>query len=339
MLVLTLHSEEFARVAWRSGRRQALVLERETLVQLCSFEGDFVADGDVIVHAPGSEYFAIAFVGSTQTGMDIRQLALIERRVVTRVDIDCVLGWTWVDEFEDVSAALVAAAKEARLRQQRRELATFLHDVGTPLSSIHSSLTAVLEGVVDQSTERRFLRASRDECARVGRLVREFLTVEASEVSVADIAAALPLAVAAVEPLARERGAVVDMSIDRQPAVVAIELDQVVTVLVALIENAIKHGRISGRIAARLQIDAAQCTLTIDDNGPGIPESECERVFNYGIRVSATAGSGIGLARARHFIEKSGGSLGVARSRLGGACFTLRLPLWSNAVPPATIGT
>ncbi len=337
MLVLTLHSEEFARVAWRSGRRRALALERETLAQLCHLEGEVLIAGDVIVHAPGSEYFALAFIESTQAGMDIRQLAVIERRVTARVDIDCVLGWTWVDEFDDINAAFIAAAKEARIRQQRRELATFLHDVGTPLSSIHSSLTAVLEGVVDECTERRFLRASRDECARVGRLVREFLSVEASEVSVADIAAALPLAVAAVEPLARERGAVIDMSIDRRPAIVAIELDQIVTVFVALIENAIKHGRNCGRIAAWLQVDTTLCTLTIDDNGPGIPESECERVFNYGIRVSETAGSGIGLARARHLIEKSGGSLSVTRSLLGGACFALTLPLWNNATPPVTV--
>lgn len=89
--------------------------------------------------------------------------------------------------------------------------------------------------------------------------------------------------------------------------------------LVNLIENAIKYG---GRAEVRVEDDATQLCIIVADNGPGIPETELEKVFEpfyrvEGSRNRATGGVGLGLAVARDIARAHGGDL-TLRNRTGG---------------------
>jgi two-component system sensor histidine kinase SenX3 len=72
--------------------------------------------------------------------------------------------------------------------------------------------------------------------------------------------------------------------------------------------------------------------MTVDDEGPGIPDSDLDRVFERFYRVDKarsreSGGTGLGLAIVKHIVEQMDGSVRAGNRREGGAIFTLRLPL------------
>ena len=69
-------------------------------------------------------------------------------------------------------------------------------------------------------------------------------------------------------------------------------------------------------------------TISVIDNGPGIPADQRERIFEPFVRLprSPRSGTGLGLAIARRTIESHGGTITCDPSPSGGARFTLRLP-------------
>lgn len=108
-------------------------------------------------------------------------------------------------------------------------------------------------------------------------------------------------------------------------------------VLINLLENAIKYTSDDGiiRIDARVEDDCVQ--VVVSDNGPGLPESEHEKVFEkfYRGRASAatTAGAGLGLSICRAIVEAHQGKIAVTTSVLGGGSFALTLPREAAPLP------
>jgi signal transduction histidine kinase len=74
----------------------------------------------------------------------------------------------------------------------------------------------------------------------------------------------------------------------------------------------------------------------VDDDGPGVPLEQRERIFELGRRGAGARaqGSGLGLAVVRLLLERSGGDVDVTAGPLGGARFRLRLP----RAPDAPVG-
>jgi signal transduction histidine kinase len=95
-----------------------------------------------------------------------------------------------------------------------------------------------------------------------------------------------------------------------------------------LIDNAVKYG---GNARVRLDRFADRAVVIIDDDGPGIPEEECEKVFAPFYRIESsrnrdTGGVGLGLAVARNSAREHGGDLTLGRSESGGLRARLELP-------------
>lgn len=106
-----------------------------------------------------------------------------------------------------------------------------------------------------------------------------------------------------------------------------------------LIANAIQYGAPGEpHVLVRGDRVGGSVTLTITDNGPGVPHDEREAIFDMFVRGQAGAlvpGSGIGLAFARRVVARHGGTIGVDPGPEGrGACFTITLP-----VPPGGVGS
>ncbi len=93
-----------------------------------------------------------------------------------------------------------------------------------------------------------------------------------------------------------------------------------------LIINAGKYSE--SRIIVRLEKGENRCLIHIDDDGPGIPMVDRERIFEPFVRLDAsrtkdTGGHGLGLAIVKQIITLHGGTVSVESSPLGGARFTL----------------
>jgi signal transduction histidine kinase len=96
-----------------------------------------------------------------------------------------------------------------------------------------------------------------------------------------------------------------------------------------LADNAARHA--GGRLAFSVAERDGTVLLAVDDNGPGIPAADRERVFERFVRLDDArardhGGSGLGLAIVAELAAAHGGTVAVAASPLGGARFTVTLP-------------
>ena len=100
-----------------------------------------------------------------------------------------------------------------------------------------------------------------------------------------------------------------------------------------LLENARRHG--AGRVLAALRLEAGTLVLTVDDEGPGVPQAQRERIFEPFYRLPGATerdgGVGLGLALVRSIAERHGGQVRCVDSPGRGARFEVRLPAATDA--------
>jgi two-component system phosphate regulon sensor histidine kinase PhoR len=99
-----------------------------------------------------------------------------------------------------------------------------------------------------------------------------------------------------------------------------------------LVGNAIKYTPAGGSVDLFLQTDESQATISVKDNGYGIPPDDLPHIFDRFYRVRNEAvkdieGNGLGLAIVKSIIEKHGGQISVESEPGKGSCFTFILPL------------
>ena len=108
-----------------------------------------------------------------------------------------------------------------------------------------------------------------------------------------------------------------------------VDVDKVSKIIVNLVSNAMKYARRRIDVRIKKQDDATFC-IVVDDDGPGIPFKEKEKVFQAFYQLAdskASLGTGLGLAYSRSLAENCHGSLNVDSGAYGGAAFILMLPV------------
>jgi len=99
--------------------------------------------------------------------------------------------------------------------------------------------------------------------------------------------------------------------------------------LTNLLDNAVKYGK---RAQVAVATEGKAIEITIDDEGPGIPESELSKVFQPFYRIEDsrsrdTGGTGLGLAIAQSIVQAQGGELALANRSGGGLRASIKLPI------------
>ncbi len=131
---------------------------------------------------------------------------------------------------------------------------------------------------------------------------------------------------------AREMGLQLDIDPDSQMADLpaALPRDQLVSVLGNLIDNALDatrlHAGAGGRIKLSMTDLGQELIFEVQDQGPGIPEAEQQRIFEKGVSTKQGEARGYGLHLVRQFVGEWGGSVTVENAPEGGCRFTLYLP-------------
>ena len=108
-----------------------------------------------------------------------------------------------------------------------------------------------------------------------------------------------------------------------------------------LIDNAIKYADDQPQVTVQLKSTTTNAVLQIADNGPGIPRHLRRKIFGRFVRLGSELerekpGTGLGLYIVTTLLKSMGGKIDVTDSRLGGAMFTVLLPL--SAKPQKGIG-
>ena len=216
-------------------------------------------------------------------------------------------------------------------------LTSLSHDLRTPLASILGAATALLAnlGLYDRATAREMLTTVREEAERLDRFVGNLLDMSRLEAGVVgakpETADAAEIVEAAVKRLGRrlppER---LRNTLPADLPFVRVDPLLLEQALVNILDNAVKYAPAASPIAIGGAVLPGRVTLTVADEGPGIPEVDLPHIFDKFYRVRKAdhrvAGTGLGLSVARGFVESFGGTLEAANRPGLGAVFTITLP-------------
>lgn len=241
--------------------------------------------------------------------------------------------------YRDVSEQI----RGAHYREQVTHMV--IHDLRGPLWSIISGIDLAQEDLREQeNTEpiRKLLDISARSAQNLMRLVESLLDISRLEQG------EFPLNRAPVSPLdlvesARTalvgavREAPIMLTVDCDPALPLIDVDHDMMrrVLINLIDNALRHTPMQGRILVRAFARRGDIIFLVADSGPGIPADERERIFERYRQLPqnrlqrGSKGQGLGLAFCKLAVEAHGGEIAVeAHGPLPGAVFSVSIPIW-----------
>jgi len=241
-----------------------------------------------------------------------------------------------------VVAALLQLRREYELSRLRADFVSGVsHELRTPLAQIRMFSETLLLGRVRSDDEReRSLEIIDQEARRLTHLVENLLHFSRSERRLTRLSPApaplAPLVSEAAEgfaPLAAARG--VALHTDLTDGVVApVDADALRQMLLNLLDNAVKYGPPGQTVTLGLAVTDGRARICVDDQGPGIPAADRERIWDRFWRLerdrgSAVAGTGIGLSVVRELVALHGGRAWAedAPCSGGGGRFVIELPL------------
>ena len=277
----------------------------------------------------------------------LRQMTEAARRMATgdyAVRVDDGAG----DEVGQLAQAFNTMARElAGVDRQRRELvANVSHELRTPLAG----LSAVLENLVDGVGPRdpASLQVALDQATRMSRLVEDLLDLARVDAGKAPLTPepfelATMLAEAVAEARTLGRAVEYDVRVVPSELVVCADPARLRQLVTNLLDNASRHSPAGGTVlvSAARDVDRDLVRLEVQDQGPGVPAEDRERVFEPFGTLTATeggGGTGLGLAIARWVTDLHGGSIGFLDPEPPGrgARVRVEVPLAPLARPAAS---
>jgi two-component system OmpR family sensor kinase/two-component system sensor histidine kinase QseC len=213
---------------------------------------------------------------------------------------------------------------------QRRFIADAAHELRSPLTAL--SLQAQnIEKTGSFAISKARLVPLKDGLERSRHLLNQLLDLVrqqafSSNLQPVDLATVAVNVIEETMPIADAKN--IDLGLSRE-ALVLIDADAsaIQLMLRNAVDNAIRYTPVGGEVTVRIGCENGYAILEVIDNGPGIPDSELERVFEAFYRLSdhSQVGSGLGLAIARSIADQFKGSI-LLKNRTGGTglVFTYR---------------
>ncbi|WP_327752614.1 stimulus-sensing domain-containing protein [Sphingobium sp. SJ10-10] len=215
------------------------------------------------------------------------------------------------------------------------------HELKNPIASLRSALDA-LDRVDKPELRAQLMAIAQDDVRRLDRLVTDI--AEASRIDAQlsrtrfepiDLGLLIEKMVVAREARGIGRGVRLAFARPRKNvAVVLGEEQRIIRVLDNLIDNAVSFSPDGGLVQIVATVADNEVLVSVEDQGPGVPESEREHVFRrfHSVRPENEAfgkHSGLGLAIARSIVEGHQGKISIAdrQDAQSGACFIMRLPM------------
>jgi PAS domain S-box-containing protein len=279
-----------------------------------------------------------------------------ETRLLLPDGRDVLVTARYVREHAGPVSRVVVGLRDtsARARVERRHadlIATVAHELRSPLTSV-KGFTATLLAKWERFTDdqRKLMLETVDADAdRVTRLIAELLDIARID------SGRLQLGCYPVDLLELVGDQIAGMTaagldVDRfevraeERFQVWADPDKLRQVVANLLENAVRHGE--GRVTIAMALDPAPAApaeadgaeqqtkgegprmvaMTVDDEGPGIPEAMLSRVFTRFWRGNRRGGTGLGLYIVKGIVEAHGGGITVGRAPGGGARFRFTIP-------------
>jgi PAS domain S-box-containing protein len=217
-------------------------------------------------------------------------------------------------------------------------VSTVSHELRTPLTSIRGALGLLSSGMLGVINEKaaNLLRIALSNSERLVRLINDILDLERTQsgreplsfkpIQLGEI---VRQAIDGVQPMADEAGVL--LIHDKTQVEVMADPDRLLQVITNLLSNAIKFSPANSAISVMLRSGASGVTLSVIDQGRGIPADKLEAIFGRFQQVDASdsrqkGGSGLGLAICRAIVLQHSGRIWAERNPVRGSTFRVFLP-------------
>lgn len=252
-------------------------------------------------------------------------------------------------ETEDgllVSSAIRDITERKRIEKMKNEfIATVSHELRTPLTSVSGALGLALSGKLGEVPEKinRLLKTAHRNSERLAHLINDLLDIE----KIATGKVNLDMKVQPLQPILvqaaeenRAYGAeshiklALDSDISRQK--VKVDDQRLKQVLANLLSNAIKFSPDGGTVTVEASSTDTDITVSVTDQGPGIPEDFHDRIFQRFAQADSSntrqkGGTGLGLAITQELVTRMGGAIAFETTAGEGTRFFFTLPLITPA--------
>ena len=249
-----------------------------------------------------------------------------------------------------------AARSEAEQMSRMKDefLAMLAHELRNPLAPLRASAEILRRGANDPAVlertraimERQIAHMTRlvDDLLDVSRISRGKLELRLEPIRLAD---AISSAAETSRPVLLDRQHVFTITMPDQPIEVTADLVRLSQAFTNLLNNAAKYTPEGGSVELHVAADAQGVTISIEDNGIGVPEHLSARIFDMFVQgepspatPQAQGGLGIGLTLVRKIVEMHGGSIRAeSRGDAPGSRFVVWLPVADAAPAAAASGT
>ncbi len=251
-----------------------------------------------------------------------------------------------ISQRKAAEAAVLAAKEEAELANRAKSefLAHFSHELRTPLNAIIGFSEMMLReffGALGHERYREYASDIRESGDHLLALINDILDLSRIESgrwerdeSAFDLLEVMRECTRLLRNRAEARGVAFDVAYPDEAATLTADRRQVQQILLNLISNAVKFTAEASTIRLAVDLGAGDgLRIRIDDEGPGMSESDIARVQEPFVRLgdamtSAVEGTGLGLAISKRLAENHGGWLRLERGPGAGTRATVWFPAW-----------
>jgi signal transduction histidine kinase len=228
------------------------------------------------------------------------------------------------------------------IQQLKSQIVTQIsHEFRTPLTSIIGFAAMLEENKrIDEKQRSECVHFIRNEGLRLAKIVNDIIELDAIEHGRAhfvfeesEIQKIIYRSAALIIGSALSKSITISKDLPSDPIVSKCDSDKITNALYQLLHNAVRFTKPGGSVNLKAETTDHQVLISVQDNGPGIPEKDIPSLFKrFGklYRPNEEAhGTGVGLTLAKHIIDQHGGDITV-QSRLGeGSIFTIKIPVIS----------
>ncbi|MCA9835292.1 MAG: HAMP domain-containing protein [Trueperaceae bacterium] len=252
---------------------------------------------------------------------------ILERSVYSSLEAKAL-----TDNFNQMASALESYEKE-----RRDMIASIAHDLRTPLTAMQLRLEALKEELIPLSQEEVSLLLSQTELLE--RLISDLRTLSLADAGKLSLHKEDTNVVQLVETVLgnfeqKAQAKMIHLYLQSSAPVIQASVDpaRLMQMLSNLLDNALRFGERGTQILVKLDKLDNAFELSVQDEGPGIPEGLLPHIFQRYIQDKDTGGSsGLGLAIVKTLVDLHGGKVSAKNLIPKGALFSLSLPLGANS--------